>query len=122
MQSKKKHYLVYNDTIYLPLTNRLGMHKIKEDENFIYFEFTPYKKLIDTKSTFEEIQNSMDINLLMDFLHDNPSHPYALFAVSEFYRLRQDHNNSNICLEKLLYLYEEAFCYEFQIFNQNTGR
>lgn len=44
------------------------MQKIKEDEQFIYFEFTPYKRLIDTKSTFEQIQNSMDINLLMDFL------------------------------------------------------
>lgn len=55
MQSKKKHYLVYNETIFLPLTNRLGMHKIKEDDKFIYFEFTPYKRLIDTKATFDEI-------------------------------------------------------------------
>ncbi len=88
MQSKKKHYLVYNDTIFLPLTNWLGMQKIKEDDKFIYFEVTPYKKLLDTKSTFDEIQNSMDINLLMEFLQNNPSHPYALFAVSEFYWLK----------------------------------
>lgn len=31
MQSKKKHNLVYNETINVPMTNKLELRKISED-------------------------------------------------------------------------------------------
>lgn len=95
------------------MNNKLEMKKISEDNDAAYFEFLPYKKLIETKDVFDSIYNSGDINLMHEFLQENPAHPLALFAISEFYRMKQDHNNANILLEKLLYYYEECFCYEF---------
>ena len=55
----------------------------------------------------------MDPNLLSKFLQENPNHPLALFAMAEYYRLKNDHSNTNLLLEKILYLYEESFIYEF---------
>ncbi len=42
--------------------------------------------------------------------------------MAEYYRLKNDHSNTNLSLEKILYLYEESFIYDFQLFNETEKR
>lgn len=78
--------------------------------------------MVDSQATFEQVQASMDPNLLNDFINQNPNHPLALFSMAEYYRLKNDHSNTNLLLERLLFLFEESFIYEFQIFNETEKR
>lgn len=68
MKSKRIHYLVSNENIFLNMNNKLELQKVSEDDRAIYFEFQPYKKLVETKSVFLDIFNSGDIGLMFDFL------------------------------------------------------
>ena len=55
----------------------------------------------------------------MQFLQQNPTHADALFDVAELLRTQGDYKQTNQLLESLLFVYEDSFSYDFNIFDED---
>lgn len=117
---KKKYYLVHNEDVYAPLPDKLILEHIKTNQyghNVYAFKTSPI--ILKLSETYEGIRNTHDPQNLNQFIQANPFYPEALYDFAEYLRLGGQAKDANRLLEQLLFLYEESFSYEFQLFESS---
>jgi len=55
----------------------------------------------------------------MTFIRDNPFHTDGLFAVAELMRTQGDFKETNNLLETVIFMYEDSFSYEYDLFSES---
>ena len=122
-KKQKQNYLIQSTEFPGALPDHLDCEFIKVNElGQRVFAFKPTQKFQNLYDMYEVIKNTHDPNELIDFCHVNPFYPQALYDLSEFFRLKGNYKEANRLLERMLYLYEESFSYDFDIFNNDTDK
>ncbi len=119
MKSKKKYYLVHNPDVLMKMNSKLDMKILSTKNQFKIFSFEPSKKFLNLQSVFESMRDTGDPNMLQEFLAKNPYYPEALYSMCEYFRLQGNFKEANFLMEKLIFSYEEAFVYDFKIFEED---
>ena len=124
LQNKYKKYRQYNlchgKDILEHLPDKLLCEFIRVNElGQKVFAFKPSQRFEAMKETYETIRNTYDPNELIDFVHINPFYPEAVYDLGEFFRLKGNYKEANKLLERVMFLYEDSFAYDFKVFDNN---
>src|SRR3990167_7102100 len=124
MQAKyKKHktyFLCQSQDIVGNLPDRLNCDFIRvNDHGQKVFVFKPTPRFETFAEMYEHISDSGDPNEMVDFVQQNPFYPEAVYDLGEYFRLKGNFKEANKLLEKVMYLYEDSFAYDFQVFDND---
>ena len=78
------------------------------------FSFVKSKEYHSLQKEFSMVQGTMDIQQLANFLGRNFYHHESLIFIADYLRLQGKFTEAQGFLERCLFAYETAFCYEFQ--------
>lgn len=124
LQNKFKKYKQYNlchgKDILEHLPDKLLCDFIRVNElGQKVFAFKPGPRFETIKEAYETIRNTYDPNELIDFVHINPFYPEAVYDLGEFFRLKGNYKEANKLLERVMFLYEDSFAYDFKVFDNS---
>ena len=116
----KKYYLFHGNDVVGQLPDRLSCEFLRVNEQGQkLFAFKPTPRFNSISETFDVIRNTHDPNELIQFVHTNPYYPEALYDLAEFFRLKGNYKEANKLLERILFLYEDSFTFDFKLFDNN---
>ena len=116
----KNYKLVYTDTTHMFNPERFSCEMIGHNSHKMrIFALKPTKKYQDLQEAYESLKNTYDPNNIAEFVRQNPYHTDALYDVAELLRMQGDYKQTNQFLENIIFMYEDSFGYEFNIFEED---
>lgn len=114
----KQYHLSQGSNITEVLPDKLQCDFIRVDElGHKVFAFKPSQRFENLKEMYDNIRNTYDPNELIDFVQVNPFYPEAVYDLGEFFRLKGNFKEANKLLERVMFLYEDSFDYDFKVFD-----
>ena len=77
------------------------------------FSFNKSRAYHSLQKEFAVVQQTMDIQALADFSHRNFYHHESLIYIADYLRLQGKFSEAATILERCMFAFETAFCYEF---------
>ena len=78
------------------------------------FSFVKSQEYHSLQREFHAVQQTMDIQALAQFSQRNFYHHESLVFIADYLRLQGKFSEAATLLERCLFAFESAFCYEFQ--------
>jgi len=116
----KNYRLVYADTAHMFNPERFSCEMIGHTtQKMKVYALEPTKRYKELQEAFENLRNTGDPDHLAEFARANPFHVDAMFSIAELLRLQGDYKQVNQLLENIIFMYEDSFGYEVNIFEHD---
>jgi hypothetical protein len=120
LRNLKSFVLVHNEAGFFTNPDRFTMEVVSTNQyKMRVFVLQPTSRYASLQEAYESLKETHDPQNIFDFLHTNPYHIDALYDMAEFFRLRGDFKQANELLERVLYVFEDSFGFDFKIFREN---
>lgn len=116
----KNYKLVYTDTAHMFNPERFSCELVGHNKyKMKVYALEPTKKYAELQEAFDNLRNTGDPDHLAEFVRMNPFHTDAMFSIAELLRLQGDYKQVNQLLESIIFMYEDSFGYEVNIFEHD---